>query len=153
MKRTAFVFVLLCSLTGWAKPWNGIEPGSSQRDEVLRRFGQPTKTVKQGDVEILAYLGKGAIKGTTQAQFKVDAKSGVVERIDVFPGPVIDKTAIENSYGHACPDGPPPEAPCYIKKVTDDFRVYFHYARLGLAIFFNEDGKTVNSFTFEPAKK
>ena len=56
MKRTAFVFVLLCSLTGWAKPWNGIEPGSSQRDEVLRRFGQPTKTVKQGDVEILAYL-------------------------------------------------------------------------------------------------
>lgn len=154
MDRTAFVLFALCSLTALARPWNGIDPGVSTRAEVVKKFGPPTRTVKSGEgQEILAYLGRNALPGTTQAQFKVDAKTGVVERIDVFPRPVIDQVAIENSYGHACPPGPLPDTPCYVKKVTDDFRIYFHYPRLGLAIFFNADGKTVSSFIFQPAKK
>ena len=151
------LWICLCLLVpavGWAKPWNGIEPGGSAKDEVTGKFGAPTKTVKAADgTEILAYLGKQAIKGTTQAQFKIAAKGGTVERIDVFPGPKIDKDAVENSYGRACPPGPIPEAPCYLKKVTDDFRVYFHYPKLGLAIVLNEDGVTVNSFIFQQPKK
>lgn len=157
MRPCSSKWISLCLLlpaVALAKPWNGIDPGVSQKAEVTAKFGSPTRTVKAADgTEILAYLGKQAIKGTTQAQFKVASKSGTVERIDVFPGPKIDKDAVENSYGKACPPGPVPEAPCYLKKVTDDFRVYFHYAKLGLAIFFNEDGVTVNSFIFQPAKK
>jgi len=136
-----------------AKPWNGIDPGTSKKDEVVKKFGEPSKVVK-GDAnkETLAYLGDKAIKGTTQAQFKVDAQSGTVERIDVFPGPVIDKEMVESSYGAACPaSGPMPKDPCYVKKVTgDNFRTYFLYLKLGLAVFFKDDNKTVSSFVFTP---
>ena len=146
--------LLLASVPALAKPWQGIEPGVSRRDEVLKRFGPPSRTVKpeadKPGPEVLAYLSKQAIRGTTQVQFKLDAASGVVQRIDVFPAPIIDRETIENTYGAACPAGPLPDAPCFLKKITDDFRSYYFYPRLGLAIFFNEDGKTVNSFIFTP---
>ena len=69
---------------------------------------------------------------------------------DVFPGPVIDKESVESTYGNACPAGKAPAGPCYQKKLTDDFRTYMLYAKLGLAVFLNEDGKTVHSFIFTP---
>jgi hypothetical protein len=146
--------VLIAALPAAAKPWQGIEPGVSKKDEVTQKFGEPSCVVAQEKEtkEIIAYFGKEAIKGTTQAQFKVDTATKVVERIDVFPGPVIDKEAIENSYGPACPSGPAPAAPCFVKKVTDEFRTYYLYSKLGLAIFFNEDGKTVHSFIFTTLK-
>lgn len=152
--RVVVLTLLLTSTAAFAKPWNGIDPGQTKRSVVIERFGQPTKVVKSDGKEILAYMGPNAIRGTTQAQFKVDPKTQVVERIDVFPGPELDKETIENSYGRSCPPNAPlPQSPCYLKKVTDDFRVYFHYPRLGLAIFFNPDGKTVNSFIFQPEKQ
>ena len=40
----------------------------------------------------------------------------------------------------------------YTKKLTEDFRTYFLYAKLGMAVFFNEDGKTVHSFIFQTQK-
>jgi hypothetical protein len=148
----ALLLLALAAAPALAKPWQGIEPGVSRREDVLKRFGAPTRTVKpeagKPGPEVLAYLAKQAIKGTTQVQFKLDPASGVVDRIDVFPAPVIDREAIENTYGAACPTGPLPDAPCYLKKITEDFRSYYLYPRLGLAIFFNEDGKTVNSFIF-----
>jgi hypothetical protein len=152
MRTLAVVAVLIAALPALAKPWQGIEPGVSKKDEVTQKFGEPSRVVAQGEKEIIAYFGKEAIKGTTQAQFKVDSATKVVERIDVFPGPVIDKEAIENSYGPACPSGPAPASPCYVKKVTDEFRTYYLYSKLGLAIFFNEDGKTVHSFIFTTMK-
>ncbi len=152
MRTLAILAVLAFAIPAAAKPWQGIEPGQSKRDEVIKKFGEPSQTVTQGGKEIIAYLGDKAIKGTTQAQFKVDPGTQVVERIDVFPGPVIDKETIENSYGPACPSGSAPAAPCYLRKLTDDFRTYFLYPKLGLAIFFNENGKTVQSFTFTTQK-
>ena len=50
------------------------------------------------------------------------------------------------------PLGPQPATPCYVKKMTDEFRTYYLYQKLGLAIFFNEDGKTVHSFIFTTLK-
>ncbi|MDQ3266297.1 MAG: hypothetical protein M3Y59_22055 [Myxococcota bacterium] len=140
---------------GWAKPWMGVEPGVTKRAEVIKKFGEPAKTLTQNGKETLAYLGKNGIKGTSQAQFKVDAATGVVERIDVFPGPVVAKDAVEATYGWQC--GSPeaakePTAPCYVKKLTDDFRTYFMYVPLGIAVFFSEDTKTVHSFIFQPVK-
>ena len=35
----------------------------------------------------------------------------------------------------------------WAKKITDDFKTYLVYPKLGLAIFLKEDGKTVFSFT------
>ncbi len=65
MRRFFLTATLLCSTLALAKPWNGIEPGVSTRDEVVAKFGNPTKAVKGGDgKEILAYLKDQAIKGT-----------------------------------------------------------------------------------------
>ena len=142
------------------------EPRTEERDEAeaallplqrkdftetmkgVLRASYAQKAIGQANANIT--YGKEAIKGTTEAQFKVDPKTKIVERIDVFPGPVIDKETIEGSYGPACPNGPPPATPCFVKKVTDDFRTYYQYSKLGLAIFFKEDGKTVHSFIFTP---
>lgn len=152
MRTLAVVALLLAALPAAAKPWQGIEPGVSKREDVIKKFGEPSRSMTQDGKEVIAYLGKEAIKGTAQAQFKVDPGTQMVERIDVFPGPVIDKETIENSYGAACPSGPMPATPCYLRKLTDDFRTYFLYPKLGLAIFFNEDGKTVQSFIFTTQK-
>lgn len=151
MKRVLVAAVLLSSSVSFAKAWNGIDPGISHGDDVLKKFGEPTKTVENNGTRIFAYFGKEAIKGTTQTQFRVDPNK-VVERIDVFPGPVVDKDAVEATYGPLCPASGQSSQPCYVKKLTDDFRTYFLYAKLGLAVFFNDDGKTVQSFIFQPQK-
>ena len=150
MKTIAIVTVLLSATPVVAKPWQGIEPGQSKREQVLQRFGEPSRVVTVEGKEIIAYLDQKAIQGTKQVQFKVDPGTHVVERIDVFPGPVIDKESVEGTYGSVCPGGKAPATPCYVKKLTDDFRTYMFYARLGLAVFLHEDGKTVHSFIFTP---
>ena len=153
MRRLALVLALTAASGVMARPWNAIDPGVTTKEEVLKRFGEPSKVVAVGEsTEVLAYLKDKAIKGTVQTQFKVDVKTQVVQRIDVFPQGGVDKDAVENTYGRACPQGPLPDSPCYLKKVTEDFRVYFHYPRVGMAIFFESDGKTVNSLIFEPQK-
>jgi hypothetical protein len=152
MRTLTLVTLLIAALPAAAKPWQGIEPGVSKREEILKKFGKPSRTVTTAGKEIIAYFEEEAIKGTSQAQFRVDPTTKLVERIDVFPGPVIDKDTIEDTYGPACPSGKVSASPCYQKKLTEEFRTYFLYSKLGLAIFFNEDGKTVNSFIFTPVK-
>jgi hypothetical protein len=151
MKTLAIVAVLLATASVVAKPWHDIEPGQSKRGQVLQKFGEPSRVVSADGKDVIAYLDQKAIKGTKQVQFKVDPGTQIVERIDVFPGPVIDKETVEGTYGAACPtSGKAPPAPCYVKMMTDDFRTFMHYPRLGLAVFLNEDGKTVHSFIFTP---
>lgn len=147
--RRWMVLTALVSAPALAKPWHGIEPGVSRLEMVIEKFGAPTRRVPTGAKEILAYIGAQAIRGTKQAQFRVDSRTGTVERIDVFPAPVIDLSGIEESYGPVCRKGG--EVPCYVKKVTKDQRVYLDYVSLGLAIFLNADGKTVHSFVFQLA--
>jgi hypothetical protein len=149
MKTIAIVAVLLAAAPAVAKPWQGIEPGQSKREQITQKFGEPSRVVTAEGKEIIAYFDQKAIKGTKQVQFKVDPGTQLVERIDVFPGPVIDKESVESTYGPVCPSGgKAPPSPCYVKKLTDDFRTYMLYSRLGLAVFLNEDGKTVHSFIF-----
>ncbi|MGZ3457302.1 MAG: hypothetical protein ACXU86_02235 [Archangium sp.] len=149
MKTIAIVAVLLAAAPAVAKPWQGVEPGQTKREQLLQKFGEPSRVVTPEGKEIIAYFDQKAIKGTKQVQFKVDPGSHLVERIDVFPGPVIDKESVESTYGPACPaSGKVPSNPCYQKKLTDDFRTYLLYPKLGLAVFLNEDGKTVHSFIF-----
>ncbi|WP_375765930.1 hypothetical protein NR798_30060 [Archangium gephyra] len=151
MRTIAIVAVLLAAVPAVAKPWQGVEPGQTKREQIIQKFGEPSRVVTAEGKEVIAYLGERAIKGTKQVQFKVDPGTQLVERIDVFPGPVIDKESVESTYGNACPSGKAAASgPCYQKKLTDDFRTYMLYAKLGLAVFLNEDGKTVHSFIFTP---
>jgi len=131
-----------------AKAWNGITPGSSTRADVVKKFGEPTKKVPDKAKEVLGYIGEQAIKGTTQTQFTING-NGVVEQIVVFPASQVDKATVEDNFGPACSGAPVNStANCYTKKLTDDFRTYFWYKRLGLVIFFTEDGKSVYSFMY-----
>ena len=144
---------LLVPAVTHARAWNGIEPGVTSRDEVVKKFGPPTKTLSVDGHQVLAYTGTSAIKGTAQAQFRVDPASGLVERIDVFPGPVVDRETVESSYGPPCPtSGAPAPGNCFQKRLTEDFRTYYFYPRLGLAVFFDEEGDKVQSFVFQTVK-
>ncbi len=153
MHKVLVAVVMLCAAAASAKAWNGIDPGVTSRDELVKHFGDPSRVVTTDGREIMAYFGPKAIKGTAQAQFRIDPVSKLVERIDVFPGPTIDKETVESTYGPPCqtkPASPPPV--CYFRKLTDDFRTYLLYPKIGLAVFFNEDGKTVQSFVFQTPK-
>ncbi|HVP59645.1 MAG TPA: hypothetical protein VMT11_03755 [Myxococcaceae bacterium] len=148
-RRLLLVLLLLVAAVAQAKAWNGIEPGVSRRDEVVKRFGPPSKTVTVSGKEVLAYTDSAAMKGTSQAQFRVDPGTGVVERIDVFPATVIDHETVEATFGPVCPKaGAPQPAACFQKKLTDDFRTYYVYPRLGLAVFFDETDDRVQSFVY-----
>jgi hypothetical protein len=148
-RRLLLVTLLLVAAVAHAKAWNGIEPGVSRRDEVVKRFGLPSKTVTVSGKEVLAYTDSAAMKGTSQAQFRVDPATGVVERIDVFPATTIDRDTVEATFGPACPKaGAPQPAACFQKKLTDDFRTYYVYPRLGLAVFFEETEDRVQSFVY-----
>lgn len=145
MVLTAVALLTLC------KPWNGITPGVSTRDEVVKKFGDPTKVVTAGGQEVLAYQKSNPIKGTTQAQFRVDLNTHKVARIDVFPEPRLTLDDIAQAYGPACTAQAPEthERTCYLKR-EEPRRMYVVYVRLGLAVFFNGDLKTVQSFAFMP---
>ena len=147
--RTLLVTLLLLAGAARAKAWNGVEPGVTRRDEVVKRFGPPSKTVTVSGKEVLAYTDSAAMKGTSQAQFRVEPTTGVVERIDVFPATVVDHETVEATFGPICPKaGAPQPAACFQKKLTDDFRTYYVYARLGLAVFFDESEDRVQSFVY-----
>lgn len=149
MSRFLFVVAALLSPLAGAKPWQGIHPAASSAIDVIGKFGEPSKKVTARGQEVLVYTGAKAIKGTVQAQFKCDPETKEVKRIDVYPEPVIDLAAIEASYGKACDPAKPVE-PCYYQKETPQKQVYLLYLKLGLAIFFKDDGKTVQSFAFLP---
>jgi len=138
-----------------AKAWRGIDPGQSTRAEVFERFGQPGKQVELKGKLLLIYAGARKIKGTNQVHFRLDSESGVVERVDVYPGPKIERRIVEATYGPACgPNGPADKA-CYLEKRTDTGREYLAYEALGLAVFLNpaEQRKvTVFSFAYTAPK-
>lgn len=151
MSRLLFasLVVSLASATSLARPWNGIIPGVSSPLDVVGKFGEPTKRVMVKGQEIYVYSGASAITGTRQAQFKANPSTHVIERIDVYPAPIIEVASVEQAYGKAC-DPMKPVEPCYFRKESPSKTVYFLYLKLGLAVFFKEDGKTVQSFVFLP---
>lgn len=149
MSRLAFA-LLLTPCLAIAKPWQGLNPGGGSSEiDVVGKFGEPTKRVPGKGQTVLLYAGVQAIKGTVQVQVKCDVVTREVQRIDVYPEPVISAVEIEKSYGKSC-EATGAVEPCYWRKETAQKRAYFLYAKLGLAIFLKEDGKTVLSFAFLP---
>jgi hypothetical protein len=153
MRRALLLFVVCSSSLALAKPWNGIIPGKSKKADVIEKFGSPSKQVNVGGREVYAYLKEKAIKGTLQAQFKVDPGTALVDRIDVFPALDVTRKEVVESYGGECPtEKPKADAPSCFFKRADAKRVYYLYASLGLAVFFKEDSDLVQSMTFLPEK-
>lgn len=152
MGRWVATWIVLSAAGAFAKPWNGIEPGAAAKADVVKKFGEPSKITIVGGHEVMTYLKDKAIKGTLQSQFRVEKESQIVDRIDVFPAPeiVIDQEAVEKSYGREC--APNTRDDCYLKRTQDKKPSYFLYEKLGLAIFFKDDGK-VQSFAFLPGRK
>lgn len=144
----AALTLALAALPAAAKDWNGVEAGRTTKAQIVEKFGQPSRVIPTEASETLAYFQKQAPAGTNQVQFKIDRKTGLVERFDLFPKPVIEQATIENNFGPPC-SAKIAKTACYVRKLTDDFRTYFHYPRLGLAVFFNEDGETVHSFIYQ----
>lgn len=146
LSRLVVLSVTLSSVS-LAKPWNGIAPGASSRLDVIAKFGDPSKVLSTGGRDTLVYLGPRAIRGTVQAQFKLGA-DGAVARIDVYPSVSLTAEAIAETYGPACASDP--TEPCFVAKETPQQRTYWVYAKLGLAVFFGGDGRTVQSLAFLP---
>jgi hypothetical protein len=151
MSRLVFALLLSCAAVSFAKPWQGLRPGQSGPLDVIGKFGDPTRKVDVKGHTVLIYSGLEAITGTVQVQFKLSPGGDTVARIDVYPQPVIDTAAVEQSYGPKC-DAKKPVEPCYFLKEGDGKKPYLVYVKLGLAVFFKEDGKTVQSFAFLPEK-
>jgi hypothetical protein len=147
MSRFLF-FLWLFGSTALAKPWQGISPGTSSALDVIGKFGTPSRKLEKDGQTILVYLGVQAIKGTTQAQFKLAPGTQTVARIDVYPALTIDVPALEESYGPKCQTSNPPE-PCYV--IKEGPRPSFIYPKLGVAVFFKANG-TVLSFAFFEGK-
>lgn len=148
MSRLVYALILV-AVPVIARPWQGIMPLGNSTLDVVGKFGEPLKTVIQNGREVLVYGGAKAIRGTVQVQFKCDPQTKEVQRIDVYPEPVIDAAEVERAYGLSCITSKKVE-PCYWRKESPSKRVYFQYAKLGLAVFFKADGTTVQSFAFVP---
>lgn len=152
MSRVVCLVACLSSLLCAAKPWQGIHPGVSSALDVFGKFGEPTKKTEVKGQTVLVYSGIQAPGGTVQAQFKLQAGTQTVARIDVYPAPQIDKAAVEKSYGPKCDEKEPEKTePCYFLKESEGKKPYLVYLKLGLAVFFKPDG-TVLSFAFLPGK-
>ena len=119
-----------------AEPWNGIAPGTSTEKAVLKRFGPPSKRLKEKGRAVFSYQGAQAIKGTKQSNFYFDAK-GVVQEIHVFPKNTVPVDVVQSTFGKD-----------YVKRLTDDFHTYYWYGKRGLVVFLNGDAKTVYSFIY-----
>lgn len=150
MSRFVFATLLLSATVSFAKPWLGIHPGISSVLDVYGKFGEPTSKTEVKGQMVLVFSGLQAISGTVQAQFKLEPGTQTVARIDVYPAPVLDKASIEKSYGPKC-DPKEPVEPCYFVKEVSGKKPYFLFLKLGLAVFFKDDG-TVQSFAFLPGK-
>lgn len=149
MSRLLNVALVMMTTAAFAKPWNGIEPGIASVIDVIGKFGEPSKRKQMSGKDVLVYSGDKAMQGTVQVQFKVNPATQTIDRIDLYPAPVITAQAIEKSYGTSCQVQEPSE-PCYYKRETATKHAYFLYLKLGLAIFFKDDGVTVRSFSFLP---
>jgi hypothetical protein len=150
LSRSLTLALTLLATAAAARPWQGITPGASNNLDVIGKFGEPSKIVTANGRQTLVYSHDVAIKGTVQAQFKLDAEK-LVERIDVFPAVKLEAAAIEASYGPRC-DPRGSNEPCYVEKRSPSKLRYFAYAKMGLAVFFEEDEHTVKYLVFLPAQ-
>ncbi len=133
----------LCFLptTALARPWHGLVPGTSQKAEVVKKFGSPTRELPMTARYAggLVYQSKDANDyGAEEAQFFFDAQGKLTE-IFVFPMVALKRDDIIKAYGAS-----------FEERRTDDFRLYFIYKADGFVVFFDKDNESVYQLQFTP---
>jgi len=145
MRSTSLAMLLAASIllptAAWARPWKGVNPGTSTVQEVADKFGEPTTRTKRPGRTVLAYYGDQALEGTRQAQFHLDAQNVVVE-ITIFLTAQLDAESIEGTYGK------PPQRTF----VEDTFQKVWIYPQAGVTVYFGKDGN-VEALSFGPGAK
>lgn len=133
-----FGMAFLLSSSLMAKQWKGTVPGKTSRQQVIRKFGKPTKEFSKGGKlsDGINYQGDAAIEGSLETNFYFD-KKGILVRIDVFPSKEIMKADIIRVYGKS-----------YAERRTEKGFVFFNYWREGMVIFFGKDTDKVHSVMF-----
>ncbi len=148
--RWWLVVSLIVASAAWGRAWNSVEPGVTTEAAVRARFGEPSKITTVTGSDTLVYSKQAAIKGASQVLIRIDQKSRIVSRIDVFPEVVIALAEIEATYGPECAEGETER--CYSRRTQERKPSYFSYAKAGLAVFFKDDAVTVKSLVFLPVE-
>ena len=144
MRAHALVAVLALSLVpsiASARAWHGLNPGTTTKAEVVKKFGSPTR-----ELPMTARYASGLIYqakesedyGAEEAQFFFDDK-GKLTDIFVFPSVAMKKDDIIKAYGTG-----------FEERRTDDFRLYFQYKADGFVVFFDKDNDSVYQLEFTP---
>jgi len=141
----AGLLALLLSSSVTAKSWppkDGVTPGETSRDEVIAKFGEPTRTFSKGGrlSDGINYQGEEAIAGSLEANFYFD-KHGILSRIDVFPAREITREQVVKIYGKK-----------FQERVTKTGHTFFNYWRVGMIVFFEKEEDKVLSFMFTQAQ-
>ena len=143
--RVAFLVpalaVALLPALAQAKSWHGLNPGTSSKTEVIKKFGSPTRelTLTPRYDSGLVFQGKAAQEhGAEEAQFFFDGQGKLTE-IFVFPAVALRRDDIIKAYGTA-----------YEERRTDDFRLYFMYRAEGFVVFYDKDNESVFQLQFTP---
>jgi hypothetical protein len=139
--RIALLLLALAPGLAAARPWKGVNPGTSTQQEVVERFGEPTTRTKRTGRTVLAYYGEQALEGTRQAQFHLDPQ-GLVLEITIFLTAQLDQESIEGTYGK------PPQRTF----VEDTFQKVWVYPQQGVTVYFGKDG-FVEALSFGPGAK
>ena len=139
-KPVLLFFAAIAPALAAARPWQGIQPGTSTQEEVVQRFGEPTTRTKRAAKTVLAYYGDQALSGTKQAQFHVDG-AGVVQEITIFLTAQLDAETVQGTYGK------PPQRTF----VEDTFQKVWVYPAAGVTVYFGKDGN-VEALSFTQGK-
>lgn len=133
---------LLLPAGALAKPWHSLTPGTTQKAEVLKKFGAPTRelpTTVTYDSGFIYQSKAAQAHGAEEAQFFFDAQ-GKLTSIFVFPAVALRRDDVIKAYGTA-----------YEERRTDDFRLYFQYRADGFIVFFDKDNESVYQLQFTAA--
>ena len=93
MRRTVMLLVAatlsLAPVSALARSWHGLSPGSSSKNDVIKKFGSPTRELQMTARydSGLVYQGKAAQEhGADEAQFFFDGDNETVYHLQFAPG-------------------------------------------------------------------
>ena len=125
-----------------AKVFKGMQPGKTTKQQVIDKFGVPSREFSKGGKlsDGIRYDGDETIEGTLEANFYF-GKRGVLFRIDVTPARELNKAQVTKVYGRDFQEGTARQGLRYV-----------NYPKDGLLIFFEPDADRVKVFLFTEAK-
>jgi hypothetical protein len=147
--RVALVLLFLWSGAAAGAGWDDLVPGVTPARLFFREMGRPTQEASSGRDFVVTYLGDTAPPGTRGVRAVLTSRTGKLMRVDVFPRPAPTREALEAELGPAC-DSRRGRKACYTVKATPDSQLAFHYASLGVTVFF-EQGQ-VQAMTYLPPR-